>query len=140
MQKTIPILATVFVIALSFMSTSAQTRRVIHRKPVVRKPVAAALAGAIKTPSGLTYLITHKGTGALPKVGQTVTVHYTGTLTDGTKAVAFLDKACTAKNAKTCTAADQAQGDKGAKAVATKQQDTTTKPEKGSTPTSDAAR
>ena len=41
--------------------------------------------GAVKTASGLTYLITRKGTGVQPKVGQVVVVHYTGTLTDGTK-------------------------------------------------------
>ncbi len=73
-----------FAIVVFFMPVGAQTRRVIHKRPAVRKPTAAS-AGAIKTPSGLTYLITHKGTGALPKVGQTVVVHYTGTLTDGTK-------------------------------------------------------
>jgi FKBP-type peptidyl-prolyl cis-trans isomerase len=41
-------------------------------------------SGAVKTPSGLIYLITKKGTGAVPKAGDTVAVHYTGTLTDGT--------------------------------------------------------
>lgn len=42
-----------------------------------------ALAPAITTPSGLTYLITKKGTGRLPKKGETVVVHYTGMLTNG---------------------------------------------------------
>ena len=42
-------------------------------------------SGAVKTESGLTYLITHSGTGVQPKTGQTVSVHYTGTLLDGTK-------------------------------------------------------
>lgn len=37
------------------------------------------------TPSGLTYVITHHGAGRQPHAGETVTVHYTGTLTDGTK-------------------------------------------------------
>ena len=41
--------------------------------------------GAVKTASGLTFIITKHGTGALAKVGDTVSVHYTGTLTDGTK-------------------------------------------------------
>lgn len=36
-------------------------------------------------PSGLIYLITRKGTGVQAKNGDTVSVHYTGTLTDGTK-------------------------------------------------------
>jgi FKBP-type peptidyl-prolyl cis-trans isomerase len=33
--------------------------------------------------SGLYYEITKPGTGALPKIGQTVTIHYTGSLTTG---------------------------------------------------------
>ncbi len=37
------------------------------------------------TPSGLQYSIDHPGTGAQPKPGQTVSVHYTGWLTNGTK-------------------------------------------------------
>lgn len=37
------------------------------------------------TPSGLGYVIDQPGTGAKPQAGQTVSVHYTGWLTDGTK-------------------------------------------------------
>ena len=37
------------------------------------------------TPSGLQYSIDHPGTGAQPSPGQTVSVHYTGWLTNGTK-------------------------------------------------------
>lgn len=37
------------------------------------------------TESGLQYVDDIEGTGDSPKKGQTVTVHYTGTLTDGTK-------------------------------------------------------
>jgi peptidylprolyl isomerase len=37
------------------------------------------------TPSGLKYKDMVEGTGASPTAGQTVTVHYTGTLTDGSK-------------------------------------------------------
>ncbi|HEY9654096.1 MAG TPA: FKBP-type peptidyl-prolyl cis-trans isomerase [Crinalium sp.] len=39
----------------------------------------------ITTPSGLKYVDLVEGTGDSPKSGQTVTVHYTGTLEDGTK-------------------------------------------------------
>jgi peptidylprolyl isomerase len=39
----------------------------------------------ITTPSGLQYIDRVVGTGAAPKTGQTVTVHYTGTLENGTK-------------------------------------------------------
>jgi peptidylprolyl isomerase len=37
------------------------------------------------TSSGLKYSIEKPGTGAAPQAGQTVSVHYTGWLTDGTK-------------------------------------------------------
>jgi peptidylprolyl isomerase len=39
----------------------------------------------VTTPSGLKYEVITAGTGATPKAGQTVVVHYTGTLDDGTK-------------------------------------------------------
>lgn len=39
----------------------------------------------ITTASGLQYIDIQEGTGATPKTGQTVVVHYTGTLEDGTK-------------------------------------------------------
>ena len=72
------------------ISAAAQTKRVKKpvSRPVARKPMSTPetnlSSGAVKTPSGLIYLITKKGTGAAPKAGDTVAVHYTGTLTDGT--------------------------------------------------------
>ncbi|MEH2182440.1 FKBP-type peptidyl-prolyl cis-trans isomerase [Nostoc sp.] len=42
-------------------------------------------ANAVTTPSGLKYVELKEGTGATPKPGQTVEVHYVGTLEDGTK-------------------------------------------------------
>jgi FKBP-type peptidyl-prolyl cis-trans isomerase len=44
--------------------------------------------GAVKTvstPSGLKYTIIKAGKGAMPKKGEAVSVHYTGTLTNGKK-------------------------------------------------------
>ncbi len=40
---------------------------------------------AVTTPSGLKYIELTEGTGATPQPGQTVEVHYIGTLEDGTK-------------------------------------------------------
>lgn len=38
----------------------------------------------VELPSGLRFEVTKEGTGAFPKPSDTVTVHYTGTLVDGT--------------------------------------------------------
>jgi FKBP-type peptidyl-prolyl cis-trans isomerase FkpA len=46
---------------------------------------AAKEPGSIKTPSGLIYIETEKGTGASPTATDTVKVHYRGTLIDGTE-------------------------------------------------------
>lgn len=53
-------------------------------RPVAVTPVTPAREAAT-TASGLSYVITSRLHGRRPKVGETVVVHYTGTLTDGTK-------------------------------------------------------
>ncbi|WP_309745051.1 FKBP-type peptidyl-prolyl cis-trans isomerase [Chamaesiphon sp. OTE_20_metabat_361] len=56
--------------------------------PSQHQPIATALsknAKTITTPSGLKYTVLKTGKGATPKKGQTVFVHYTGTLTNGKK-------------------------------------------------------
>ena len=42
-------------------------------------------SNAITTESGLKYIVIEEGDGASPQTGQNVTVHYTGTLEDGSK-------------------------------------------------------
>jgi peptidylprolyl isomerase len=46
----------------------------------------------VTTASGLRYVDVVQGTGATPQRGQTVTVNYTGTLTDGRKFDSSVDK------------------------------------------------
>jgi peptidylprolyl isomerase len=59
--------------------------------PIVNPLAVTAVAGkktmseVISTPSGLKYEVIAEGSGVAPKAGQTVIVHYTGTLEDGTK-------------------------------------------------------
>jgi ketosteroid isomerase-like protein len=52
----------------------------------------ASMSGAVTTPSGLKYVDEVVGTGASPQPGQMVTVHYTGTLENGTKFDSSLDR------------------------------------------------
>jgi peptidylprolyl isomerase len=94
MYKTSITIVTLFLTTLAFSALgSAQTRRAAKRvrvkrvtvKKTMSTPEANLSSGAVRTPTGLIYLITRKGTGAQAKVGDTVSVHYTGTLTDGTK-------------------------------------------------------
>ncbi len=48
--------------------------------------------GAITTESGLAYVMIKEGKGAKAEAGKTVSVHYTGTLADGTKFDSSLDR------------------------------------------------
>jgi FKBP-type peptidyl-prolyl cis-trans isomerase FkpA len=60
----------------------------------VSMPIKASVLGAkaMTTESGLRYEDTIIGTGQSPQPGQNVTVHYTGTLEDGTKFDSSLDR------------------------------------------------
>jgi FKBP-type peptidyl-prolyl cis-trans isomerase len=59
---------------------------------VVLQGGGGSTSGEVRTASGLKYIDEVVGTGESPKSGQTVTVHYTGTLEDGTKFESSLDK------------------------------------------------
>ena len=78
-----------FCAAITFFAFAAQAQTRPRKTPVKRPTIKAKPAplstGAVRTLSGLTYFVTQKGTGRLPKVGETVVVHYTGTLTNGVK-------------------------------------------------------
>jgi len=54
-------------------------------KETFRKEMLAMFPNAKETASGLMYVIEQEGTGASPVAGQTVSVHYNGTLVDGSK-------------------------------------------------------
>lgn len=49
-------------------------------------------SGEVTSPSGLRYIDEVVGTGESPKQGQNVTVHYTGTLENGTKFDSSVDR------------------------------------------------
>ena len=82
-------------LALSFMACSGKTdESTAPSNTAVSAPAADQGTGSDTfamptnlqtTPSGLQYAIDQSGTGPKPQARQTVTVHYTGWLTDGTK-------------------------------------------------------
>jgi peptidylprolyl isomerase len=61
-------------------------------KEEVKKEEVNKESKEITTPSGLKYIDMKVGTGASPKAGQTVRVHYTGWLTDGKKFDSSVDR------------------------------------------------
>lgn len=65
--------------------SSAIAEQVNQKKPAPTKVNQMSDDKVITTDSGLKYTEIKEGTGATPQKGQTVTVHYTGTLEDGTK-------------------------------------------------------
>lgn len=65
--------------------TSALAEQANQKKPAPTKVNQMSDDKVITTDSGLKYTEVKEGTGATPQKGQTVTVHYTGTLEDGTK-------------------------------------------------------
>lgn len=64
---------------------SALAEQVNQKKPAPTKVNQMSDDKVVTTESGLKYTELKEGTGATPQKGQTVTVHYTGTLEDGTK-------------------------------------------------------
>lgn len=63
-----------------------RTRRPARKAPARKAPAVKPVEQlGVTTASGLTYVITHRGNGRRPQPGETVVVHYTGTLTNGTK-------------------------------------------------------
>lgn len=104
-MKFLPFIAAILL--LSSIPDTAQSRpqkgksvTVTRRsaKSVKRGSGTAAAKAAAKaspvgtTPSGLIYVITRHGEGPQPKVGDKVTVHYTGVLTNGIKFDSSLDR------------------------------------------------
>ena len=59
---------------------------------VLSKRGGGSAGAEVTTASGLKYVELAEGTGATPQRGQTVTVHYTGTLTNGKKFDSSVDR------------------------------------------------
>ena len=69
-----------------FKSAQADIEKANAEKAIKAAEAAKKLTeGATFTPSGLAYFMIKEGDGAQAEAGKTVSVHYTGKLTDGTK-------------------------------------------------------
>ena len=96
MKKSI--FAILLIIAVGVGVSFAQTKKRTVRKTPVKKttvkktPVTSVKPQAVTTASGLTYIVTKKGEGALVKAGDEVIVNYTGLLTNGAKFDSSLDR------------------------------------------------
>lgn len=69
----------------SLTSTPLETTQAGSTNTLSDTLLAMTDSDYVTTPSGLKYKDMVVGTGDSPKTGQMVTVHYTGTLTDGSK-------------------------------------------------------
>ena len=78
MMKAKLIVALLYLCLFSIHTPKAEAQTKRRRTP-------RSSSAATPTPSGLTYLITKKGTGPQLKAGDTVIMNYTGTLTNGVK-------------------------------------------------------
>ncbi|HLP89796.1 MAG TPA: FKBP-type peptidyl-prolyl cis-trans isomerase [Nostocaceae cyanobacterium] len=90
----------VFVVVLVVAQVTSKQNNAVTANPTTQTPVSTtviqennttttskimASANVVTTDSGLKYVELEEGTGATPQPGQTVVVHYTGTLEDGKK-------------------------------------------------------
>ncbi|MBF2007014.1 MAG: FKBP-type peptidyl-prolyl cis-trans isomerase [Chlorogloeopsis fritschii C42_A2020_084] len=66
-------------------TTQTPTATTENKTLITNIAMFASDENVVTTPSGLKYIDLVEGTGATPKPGQKITVHYTGTLEDGTK-------------------------------------------------------
>jgi peptidylprolyl isomerase len=72
---------------VAVVQSAAEPTLVAQANNLLTQPEATPMTeeNAITTSSGLQYVEIVEGTGATPQKGQTVSVHYTGTLENGTK-------------------------------------------------------
>jgi peptidylprolyl isomerase len=88
--------ATLTLLVLVLLSVGALAAQTAEPKPAPQagttSKATAPPAKTVTTPSGLKYVDLEVGTGATPKRGQTVIVHYTGWLTNGKKFDSSVDR------------------------------------------------
>jgi peptidylprolyl isomerase len=71
--------------AIATEITATPTSPNTQETELTKELIAMDTSNATTTDSGLKYVVVKEGDGASPQTGDNVTVHYTGTLEDGTK-------------------------------------------------------
>jgi FKBP-type peptidyl-prolyl cis-trans isomerase len=71
--------------AIAVQQATPASINVLENNNLIASKTMSDANEVVTTPSGLKYVDLEEGTGATPQTGQKVTVHYTGTLEDGTK-------------------------------------------------------
>jgi peptidylprolyl isomerase len=71
--------------AIAFELQQPNTKPQLIAQNNISSEESMDLSNATTTDSGLKYIVVEEGDGASPQTGENVTVHYTGTLEDGTK-------------------------------------------------------
>lgn len=69
----------------SEVQQSTNAPQLIAQNNIPNEETSMDLSNAVTKDSGLKYIVEKEGDGASPQKGQNVTVHYTGTLEDGSK-------------------------------------------------------
>ena len=72
-------------IASEVQQSITSSPELIAQNNISEEETSMDLSNANTTDSGLKYIVVKEGDGASPQKGQNVTVHYTGTLEDGSK-------------------------------------------------------
>lgn len=72
-------------IASEMQQAATKSPQLIAQNNISEEASSMDLSNATTTDSGLKYIVIKEGDGASPQAGESVTVHYTGTLEDGTK-------------------------------------------------------
>jgi FKBP-type peptidyl-prolyl cis-trans isomerase len=62
---------------------AASEKKTVETKAEKEEPAPKPIGEAVKTASGLVYEVLKEGTGPVAKSGDKISIHYTGTLTDG---------------------------------------------------------
>jgi FKBP-type peptidyl-prolyl cis-trans isomerase len=99
MKKSIFAVFLIMMVCASASIAQTKKRTVTRKKRTTTKITTTKIMtnnstnqSAVTTASGLTYIITKKGTGARLKAGDEAIVNYTGLLTNGTKFDSSLDR------------------------------------------------